>query len=135
MGNVKRDAGTVLGSLLKWVVVPVSLAAIGFYVVGPQVATSYLAKVRSPQSVSGPTTVEGSDTSRSTGAPTVNVKSEKLKPASTRRRKSSRPRSEPDNGENTIRVNGAPEEVSPEPPSDPGNDDGEGPTGGEPGMA
>jgi|CXWL01.1.fsa_nt_gi hypothetical protein len=114
---MRHNGGVIAVAFVKWVVVPVGLAAIGFFVVGPRVANSYL----TPDDSAGkPTVVEPIEekSRKSSGEPKVEVTAQRVKQSSHRRPKP-KPVVDP---EVTSPETGPPSDESPEPPTP--NDNG-----------
>ncbi len=109
---MRRNGGVMAVAFVKWVVIPVGLAAIGFFLVGPKVANSFLGKVDTDTK---PTIVEPAEAkhSKSIGEPKIEVTAQRVKQNSHRRSKPKPPVAP----EQSAPVSDPPPEESPEPPT------------------
>ncbi len=109
---MRQNGGAIAVAFVKWVVIPVGLAAIGFFLVGPKVANSFMGRV---DTTTKPTVVEPAEEkhNKSIGEPKIEVTAQKVKQPS-RRRPKPKPPVDP---EQSAPVSDPPLDESPEPPT------------------
>lgn len=95
-------------AFFKWAVIPVGLAALGFYLIGPKVANAYIVRLQNRALEPQSPPKEESEPRKFSGEPKVEISASKVKSSSSRRRSSSR--------RSSVRVR-EPEQMEPEMPS------------------
>lgn len=94
----RKQSGSVAKFLLKWLVIPVGLAAIGFFVIGPRLGEQGLKSAPTPESQSAPAPTDEPATNRPSklGEPEVEVTARPISRRRTPRRSTRRPTPPPE---------------------------------------
>lgn len=109
-------AGGIGKAFLKWAVIPIGLAALGFYMIGPKVANAYIVRLQNRALEPKEPAVGEAQPRKFSGEPKVEISASKVSPSPTPRRRTGPRRSsvrvqEPERDESGM--------PSPEPEVDP----------------
>lgn len=91
ISTMANQSGAIARFLIKWLVIPVGLAAVGFFVVGPRLGAQGRQEAGPADGGQGSMKTEQSEAAKKTGNPDVTISS---KPVTRRRTRRTRPRTE-----------------------------------------